>query len=483
MDQTRRQFMAYAAGLAGAAAGALQANAQSGASPEAGSSNAKGLPAKDAPAPKMLEAREGILKTGDAKAAEVAIWGYDGGFPGPVLRGRKGTEFALRLKNSLKQDTAIHWRGLRIPNAMDGVAGLTQPGVRPGGSFDYRFTPPDAGIFLYQAHPADGAQLAEQVHRGLSGLFIVDEDKPPEADADIVLMLADWKLDEKGQLAEPVNDPADTAGAGRIGNFLTVNGKAVPLRHAFRPGARVRIRIVNMCPARIVGLRFMGGRPLILAIDGQACSPIDPVQRTIPAAPGARFDVFLDVPREEGAIVSAVMYTWPLPGRPDEPPREIFSITAMGKAVAARPPIERFPENAGLPGKIELEKARRFDLTIETGKDPRTGAPRWNFGNARARLPGPVNKPFLNVALGRPVSIGFVNKTPFPEVMRVHGHLVRLLHPFDDGWDPYWRDSVIVPPGKTVRIAFLAENPGAWRIGSAIAAHAGAGLFHWLKIE
>ena len=85
-------------------------------------------------------------------AAPTPIWGYDGTVPGPTLRVKQGEEIKLRLVNGLNQATTVHWHGLRLPNAMDGVPHLTQKPIEPGQSFDYHFAPPDAGTFWYHTH-------------------------------------------------------------------------------------------------------------------------------------------------------------------------------------------------------------------------------------------------------------------------------------------------------------------------------------------
>ncbi len=79
--------------------------------------------------------------------------------------------------------------------------------------------------------------------------------------------------------------------------------------------------------------------------------------------------------------------------------------------------------------------------------------------------PGGFNgKPLFSVKRGTPVSLGFLNKTLATLNMRVHGHVVRLLHDLDDGWEPYWRNAVIVAEGRTKHVAFVADNPGKWAI-------------------
>ena len=80
------------------------------------------------------------------------------------------------------------------------------------------------------------------------------------------------------------------------------------------------------------------------------------------------------------------------------------------------------------------------------------------------------------------MSFGLVNKSLFPQVIHIQGHVVRLLHDLDDGWEPYWRDSVIVPPLRTKHVAFVADNPGKWLVASAIMDHFANGLAAWFEV-
>src|SRR5262245_45663248 len=111
------------------------------------------------------------------------LWGYNGTVPGPTLRVKRGDELRVRLVNELAEETTVHWHGVRLPNALDGVPQLTQPAIAPGASFDYRFRPPDAGTFWYHAF------VPGQVDKGLHGALIVEEPEPIEIDRDVVLLL------------------------------------------------------------------------------------------------------------------------------------------------------------------------------------------------------------------------------------------------------------------------------------------------------
>jgi FtsP/CotA-like multicopper oxidase with cupredoxin domain len=80
------------------------------------------------------------------------VWTFSNRVPGPDLRIPQGKPMRVIVRNKLPEDTTVHWHGIRLPNAMDGVPGLTQPPIRPGEQFVYEFTPPDAGTFWYHPH-------------------------------------------------------------------------------------------------------------------------------------------------------------------------------------------------------------------------------------------------------------------------------------------------------------------------------------------
>ena len=200
---------------------------------------------------------------------DTRIWGYNNLVPGPIIRARRGDTLHIRLVNELEQPTSIHWHGVRIDNAMDGVPGLTQDAVPPGESFDYIFTVPDAGSFWYHTHNRTWEQLA----RGLYGLLIVEDDDDQLFDRDIYLAIDDWKLTQQGQIEETsLGDLHAWAHEGRLGNWLTVNGQSNP-EIAIKPGERVRIRMANTANARVFEFAFSGLSLQQIALDGHPTIP------------------------------------------------------------------------------------------------------------------------------------------------------------------------------------------------------------------
>ena len=475
MQSSRRHFLASACALA---LPLSFASARSGA-------------AKDASAPdgfRLIEACAGKLRLVDA--AETDTLGFDGLTPGPLLRIQQGEELRLRLANKLDSPTSIHFRGVRGPNAMDGVAPLTQKPVAAGATFDYRFTPPDAGVFLYHAHAEP--TFAEQTTRGLHGVLIVDELSPPDLDHEVIAVIDDWKLDGHGQLPpcshargrEAFFSVAEASASGRIGALVTINGKPAPLTQIFGPGSRVRLRLVAAVSARLLALTFEGVQPFVTAIDGQTCDEFEPVRRSIPVGPGARFDIIFDMP-DEGAKMQVVLRGGAL-GVADENDRPIIVLQSKGAKHAPRAPIKTAALNPLLTPVIPLQNAKRLDMVIERALPAPKGAqclmPNMALWRVNGKALRPGDPPLFSVKRGTPVTLGFLNRSSTSHVMRLHGHVMRQLHLLDDGWEPYWRDSVIVPAEQTVRIAFLADNPGRWRLASGIYEHALAGLAGWFEV-
>jgi FtsP/CotA-like multicopper oxidase with cupredoxin domain len=121
---------------------------------------------------------------------ETEVWSYNGTVPGPEIRARQGDRLRVVVTNRLKEATTVHWHGIRLPNAMDGVPHVTQSPIAPGDSFIYEFDLHDAGTFWYHPH----LRTFEQAGRGLSGALIVEERQPIEVDRDVTWVLDDWRM-------------------------------------------------------------------------------------------------------------------------------------------------------------------------------------------------------------------------------------------------------------------------------------------------
>jgi FtsP/CotA-like multicopper oxidase with cupredoxin domain len=430
-----------------------------------------------APSPRIIEARASKLRLLPEPAALSEIWGFDGLAPGPLLRVKQGDELAVRLVNRLDQPMSVHWHGMRGENAMDGVAPLTQPAVGTGGEFLYQRKALDAGLFCYR--PSVWPRSGELMGHGLKGLLVVDELKPLECDGDVIALLDDWRLDSQGRIEGNFHDREEAAKEGRIAPLILVSGKQAPSTFEFAPGARIRLRIANLANARIMFLTFEGVQPFVIAVDSQPCGAFEPVRRTIPVAPGARFELMFDMPAVDGTKARVTLRA------PSEVDRDVLIFTSSGAKAQTREPIESAPENPLLPREIKLAQSKKVDLMMEarTGADAAKGSPSeiWTInGKTTKAYEGP---PLFKVKRGTPVTLGFVNRSNVPLVMHVHGHALRLLHDLDDGWEPYWRNAVVVPPSKTKHVAFVADSPGKWALHDDILEHEAGGLATWFEVS
>jgi FtsP/CotA-like multicopper oxidase with cupredoxin domain len=242
-----------------------------------------------------LTPKPAIVNLTGNRYPDTAVWCYDGSVPGPELRIRQGDRVRVVVNNKLGEGTTVHWHGIRLPNAMDGVPGITQPPIRPGESVIYEFTPPDAGTFWYHPH----ADRLQQIGRGLAGALIVQEREPVAVDRDVLWFIEDWRLDDSGRITPGFGNPMEAGMSGRIGNTVTVNGR-VPDRVSVKAGERVRLRIVNAALARIVSLRFEGHRPVVVANESQPCEPYMSEGGRLLLGPAMRADLIIDMDGKPG---------------------------------------------------------------------------------------------------------------------------------------------------------------------------------------
>lgn len=410
------------------------------------------------------------------EAAE--LWAFNGTATPPVLRLRHGEELRLQLRNRLSKPLSLHWHGVRGPAAQDGVAGVSQAPVAPGDAFDVRLTPPDAGTYLVR--PLVAGAAGELAGRGLSGLLIVEERAPPAVDAEYALLVRDWRVEPSGALS-PFGSPQDAALAGRLGNRLAVAGELAPRTVSLPPGARVRLRLANGCNARVMRIRFDGLKAFVAAVDGQPTDTFEPLRSNLPFAPGTRYDIFFDLPREAGASAAIVALIGE--GLP------VVAFTTSGRAAAERPDVVALPANPALPPEIKLQNALRPELTIEGGAAkgadgqpvyPADPARIWTVNGHAGSAAAP---PLFSARRGQPVVMGITNRTGFVQPVHLHGHVFRLLHSLDDGWEPYWLDTMQVPEGRTLRVAFMADNPGRWTFGSTVLERFDSGLWGTFQVS
>jgi FtsP/CotA-like multicopper oxidase with cupredoxin domain len=412
---------------------------------------------------------------GDAYPA-TDVWSYDGAIPGPTLRYRQGERLRVEFENALTDSTTVHFHGIRLPNAMDGVPQLTQPPIGPGARFVYEFDLPDAGTYWY--HPHLGSP--EQVGRGLSGALVVDEAEPPAVDRDLVWVLSDWRLDREARIVANFDNFMDASHGGRIGNTVTVNG-AVRDGFDVMPGERVRLRLINASNARIYALDFRGHAPMVIAYDGHPVAPHRPEGDRVVLGPAMRTDLILDMTGEAGKRYPVV---------DDFYARMAYRLLDLRYADAPRGGRagEALPKLAPNPlAEPVLAKAERHQIVFGggmMGRMPRFASAR---GVAWTVNGDPITahdaEPILTLAQGRSVVLELVNDTLWPHPIHLHGHVFRVLS--RDGKATRhreWRDTVLLAPRERAEIAFVADNPGGWMFHCHILEHQATGMMAVIRV-
>ena len=398
-------------------------------------------------------------------------WTYDGTVPGPELRVRQGDRLRVTLVNRLPASTTIHWHGVPgLPDAEDGVAGITQQAVAPGHSMTYEFVAAAAGTYWYHSHQDTGSQLA----RGLFGALVVEPAAGPNEERDYAVVLHE-------------------SAAG-----IAANG-AAELRVPARPGERVRLRVVDAIAPGMDGSpeapALLGAPYRVVALDGrdldqpQLIGPqrvqVGMGQRadlvfTMPAAGAVRL-VDTEPQGHSSGVQAAIaglagshrlpvvtIGDGPAPAVRDAGRLPLFDPTAYGvpaaDPVAAAPPDVTFPvvidEGPGFhDGRIELVH------TI----------------NGRT---SPAIPPFV-VHEGQVVRLHIVNATAEYHPMHLHGHTMSVVG--RDGaaprGGPVRLDSILVGPHETWDVAFVADNPGLWMFHCHVPLHAEFGLTMTVNYE
>jgi FtsP/CotA-like multicopper oxidase with cupredoxin domain len=218
----------------------------------------------------------------------VTAWTYNGTVPGPELRVPYGQRLRIRVKNELPEPTTVHWHGIAVPNAMDGVPGVTQKPIAPGGRFTYEFRAIPAGrdskggTFLYHSHQDEDRQLG----LGLAGSLVIEPPKAKRYDVERTVMIAEWNLDPTSGETRPAMDMD-----GMLPNFFTLNGKSFPATETIRVrrGDRVLLRLIGAGqfthPMHLHGMDFR-----VVAKDGhELASPFD--ADVIQVGSGERYDL------------------------------------------------------------------------------------------------------------------------------------------------------------------------------------------------
>ncbi|MEO7586746.1 MAG: multicopper oxidase family protein, partial [Arachnia sp.] len=358
--------------------------------------------------------------------------------PGPVISAVVGQLIEVHLRNeSVAAGVSLHWHGLDVPNAMDGVAGVTQDDVGVGGEFTYRFVADDVGTYWYHSHQASN----EQVSGGLFGPLVILPAGATPAMSEVIAV------------------------AHVYGGNRTLNGRTGDQRVEFQPGERVRVRIVNTDngPMDV----WVGASYTVLAVDGSELHGPTPVaQQSLVVTAGGRADLLVMTPRDGSAVRVQVSQS-----------------TAVILGRGAAPPVTH-PTSAldllhyGTPTGIGFDPGRPdrvFDYSIGRRPGFHKGLP-GVYWSINGHLYPDV--PMFVVEEGDVAVMRIANHSGEVHPMHLHGHhaVVVSRNGVASTGSPWWVDSLNVLDGETYEIAFLAENPGIWMDHCHNLKHAAMGM-------
>jgi FtsP/CotA-like multicopper oxidase with cupredoxin domain len=360
----------------------------------------------------------------------IDAWAFNGRVPGPELRVHQGDLVEATLVNEdIDDGVTIHWHGVDVPNAEDGVAGVTQDAVMPGERYVYRFRADQVGTFWYHSHQVS----SKQVRRGLYGAFVIEpRSKPKPRELDLAVVAHDF------------------GGATAFGLHAGVQ------RRPAAPGTRVRLRLVNTnnSPERF----DLAGTPFrVVAIDGTDLNGPTPIEgRRLVLGGGARYDVAFTMPNYSVRL-----------GVDASPTALVFQTGPEDPQIAVSKPVgdDFDPATYGKPKPSLLSSTTRFDRTFELDIGKKVG-----FVKGRPGYHWSVNGqlfpdvPMYMVRRGDDVKMRIENSSGTVHPMHLHGHHVLVLS--RDGkpttGSPWWVDTLNVLPDEAYEVAFRADNPGIW---------------------
>jgi FtsP/CotA-like multicopper oxidase with cupredoxin domain len=381
----------------------------------------------------MLQAKAGIvaLRPGEANTP---IWSLLGPAPERDISLRRGDELEITLANELPVAAALNWHGLDGVPAAEPLAARAP--LSPGAKETFVIPLRHAGTFMCDLRLLGDSQARPLPARAL----VVRESEPVAVDRDEVFLIEDWRLGSDGTAIAPGIDPKDTM------PLYTINGLITP-DIPTRTNERLRFRFINGCQRNVVALKIEGHDVRVMALDSQPAEPFLARGGALVLAPGTRVEAFIDATAPPGSSLPILLHD----GKEARPIARLVASRQPPLRDAALPAAPPLPSN-GLPNRLDLKNALRVDLTLG-GAQAEWVAP-GSFASSAA--------PAFRAKAGRTVVLALTNRGDIPEVFHLHGHHFRLLDRLDDGWKPFWLDTLAIEPGQTQRIALSAEYPGRW---------------------
>ncbi|NID16692.1 copper resistance system multicopper oxidase [Luteibacter yeojuensis] len=505
--------------------------------------------------------RSAVDFTGRARTAVTV----DGGVPGPVLRWKEGDMVSLLVRNGLDVTSSIHWHGLIVPADQDGVPGLSFDGIPAGGSHTYRFAVRQSGTYWYHAH----SRFQEQ--SGLYGAIVIeprDGERYP-ADREHVVLISDWSDEDPERIYANLRsrsgmynygrptladflrdarakgfddamamrrmwnrmrmDPTDLADISAASYTYLVNGNtpAANWTGLFRPGERVRLRLINGSSNSIFDLRVPGLRLRVIAADGQDVLPVEVDELRLSAA--ETYDVLVEPTEDRAYTIFAQSIDRSGYARATLAPRTGMSAAVPSldtrRRLAMRDMMGSMAEDSGDHGAMAMASHARTEYG--PGVDMRVDMPRTNLDDpgvglrerthrvltyADLRTVGGAldpREPARTIELhltgnmeryawsfdglkfsqakpmhfrqGERLRLRLVNDTMMNHPIHLHGMWSEVESP--GGAFQVRKHTVNVQPAQQVSYAVTADNPGHWAFHCHMLYHMEAGMFREVVVS
>jgi FtsP/CotA-like multicopper oxidase with cupredoxin domain len=404
--------------------------------------------------PLTLRTRPGSLALRPGQA-ETPIWAVEGPTPAAGLRFGRGDQLEVMFGNELPVPVSLYWRGIEgVPAAEPLVA---RAALAAGAKETFQLPLRQAGTFL-----CDPRLLGDGQARPVRPLaVVVGEREPVAVDSDEVLLIEDWRLRSDGTAIAPGTDPNDTT------TLYTVNGR-ISFDITAHSNQRLRLRFINGCQRAIIALKIGDHEVRVMALDGQPAEPFPARNGALVLAPGGRVDTFIDATAPPGSSSEILLHD----GKGPRPIARLVTSKEPALRAAPLPQASALPSN-GLPAQLDLKNAVRADLTL--GASPSDWVTPQRFLTSSA--------PAFRARPGRAVVLALINRSDIATVFHLHGHHFRLLDRLDDGWKPFWLDTLAIEPGQPQRVAFLAEHAGRWLVEAFATDWAAPRLVRWYAVE
>lgn len=451
-----------------------------------------------------------------------AAYGYNGMIPGPLIRVTQAATIVVRFHNAIDLPSTVHWHGLRLDAAFDGVPGVSQAPVEVGESFVYRIKFPDAGMYWYHPHVREDIQQA----MGLIGNMLVDsplDDYYAPVNRELSMMLGDLLINAD-TLIPFARDTVDFALMGRVGNVMLVNGEPDWQIEAER-GEVIRFYLTNSSNSRTWNLSIPGIPMKLVATDVSRFEREEWIESVV-ISPAERYAIEARFAKPgRYPLVNAVQAINHASGEFDARVDTIGFVTVLDRAVATdhQEAFATLRVNTSVTGDIasyrdafQREPDQRLTLTMRSSGLPLTTVQFMGVDTAyRAPVEWADAMPLMNwlsnarqvtwilrddatgrenmeidwrVAVGGVIKLRIFNdpNSFHPMQHPIHLHGQRMLVIARDGVENTnlaWKDTALIPVGATVDLLIDASNPGVWMLHCHIAEHLGAGMMTMLHVE